>query len=1349
MTTRKDSSQVLPALRERLRGAMHRDRHRLHGRLRAAEKRAQRGQPIDRMVADMQKQIDASVVQREQRANLRLAIHYPQDLPVSQRRDDLLKTIEANQVVVVCGATGSGKTTQLPKLLLELGHGVSGTIGHTQPRRLAARSVAHRLAEELQTPLGQGVGYQVRFDEKNSDLSRIKVMTDGILLNELTRDRRVSEYDAIIIDEAHERSLNIDFLLGYLKQLTAERSDLKIIITSATIDPESFSKHFDEAPIVTVEGRTYPVEVRYHPPASDDSEEITAAIVEATAELQRVAPGDVLVFLPGERDIRAATEALRGWATDQRVNNLDILPLYARLSRKEQDRIFHPDPGRRRVVLATNVAETSLTVPGIRHVIDTGLARISRYSARSRVQRLPIEPISQASADQRKGRCGRTAPGICVRLFDEASFEQRSVFTDPEIQRSNLAGVILQMAALGLGRIDRFPFIDPPAASTVREGHQTLLELRAIDERDQLTDLGRELANLPVDPRIGRMIRAGAEQGILRQMLVVAAALSVQDPRVRPPDAYESAERQQRLWWVPGASDFTAYLRLWRWYQQAKKQHSHGTLRRVIQQHYLAHTRMREWEEVHHQLRALITERGYKLTGPPIIPAEPKAARAEDDEPDPFNEQLIDALHRAILTGLLSHIGQKDERYTYLGARDRKFAIFPGSAMFEHPPKWLVAAELVETTKLYARTVGKIQPQWIEPLAAHLVQRQYTEARWDAEKQYPVVDERVTLWGLPIVERRTIPLASIDRRHARELLIYRGLVEGEIQTRGGFLKHNRQLIEQIEQLEAKRRKADVLVDAEMRYAFYDRIVPHDVVDAATFETWRAKAERRDRNLLMMTEADLMAHEASDVTAERYPDRLPVAGTELDLAYHIEPGDERDGVTVKVPLAMLNQVRPTELDWLVPGLLEEKVVALIKSLPKQLRKNFVPVPDFVAQVLPTLPRERDRPLEEVLAGTLSAVSGVRVAPGDFDPTRLPDHLRMNVAVVDNRDQPLATGRDVEQLKDDLSEKAERVFEQAATEARHAPAAACTGADESDETVTLPDDLTTLPEHPLPTEVRIQRGGAALTGHAAVVDRGPRNTATTGVFDTQPRAKAEHRAGLRRLFALQLGTEFAYLEADLPMDRLNLLARAAVPDRAHPAETTLAEDLVDATVNVTFLEQADPWKIRDRATFEHHLDRHRSRLAEQAREVAALAERILAPRAEVLRDLADAPNPWQPAVADMLDQLRMLFDARWLADTPWGWLCQYPRYLEALGKRIAKLEDGQISKDADLRARLEPMLEPYREAAARAAQRRIVDDELTLYRWMLEEYRVQLWAEDLGTFCPVSEKRLARQWAKVRV
>ncbi|HEU5111457.1 MAG TPA: ATP-dependent RNA helicase HrpA, partial [Micromonosporaceae bacterium] len=987
-------------------------------------------------------------------------ISYPAELPVSQHKDEILALIRDHQVVIVAGETGSGKTTQLPKMCLELGRGVLGTIGHTQPRRIAARTVAERIAEELAIPLGGAVGWKVRFTDVASEDTLVKLMTDGILLAEIQSDRMLHQYDTLIIDEAHERSLNIDFILGYLRQLLPRRPDLKVIITSATIDPERFSRHFGDAPIVEVSGRTYPVEIRYRPvidpddPDSDPDRDQTQAILDAVDELSAEPPGDILVFLSGEREIRDTADAL----TNRALPNTEILPLYARLSSAEQHRVFQAHRGRR-IVLATNVAETSLTVPGIKYVIDPGTARVSRYSNRLKVQRLPIEPVSQASANQRSGRCGRTSDGICLRLYTEDDYAARPEFTDPEILRTNLASVILQMIAADLGDIAAFPFVDPPDRRHVSDGITLLRELGALDRSDKLTATGRRLAQLPVDPRLGRMVLEAGENGCVHEVLVIAAALSIQDPRERPAEHRQAAEAKHARFAEPD-SDFLTYLKLWNYLGEQQKELSASRFRKLCKAEFLNYLRVREWQDLYSQLRQVARGLG-------VTPSKEAA--------DPKN------VHISLLAGLLSHIGMKDPlTRDYVGARNSRFSVFPGSVLFRRTPRWVMAAELVETSKLWGRVAARIEPEWVEPLAGHLVKRSYSEPRWSAARGAVLATEKVTLYGLPLVVDRTVNYGRVDPAVSRELFIRHALVEGDWPTRHEFFHRNRELIGEVEELEHRARRRDILVDEDALFDFYDKRIGAEVVSGRHFDTWWKKARRGDPDLLTFDRDLLINDDARAFRPQDFPDSLQQNGLRLPLSYRFEPGERDDGVTVNVPLAVLNQVGGDGLPWQVPGLRAELVTALIRSLPKPLRRNFVPVPDFAAAVLDRIDPATAPPLEEIGAA-LRDLTGVIVPRDAWQLAAVPEYLKATYRVVDESDRVLAEGKDLGALKQRLR-----------AEVRAELSTVVGGIERS--------GMRDWEIDALPRTVEQSRGGLVVTAYPALADEGA--TVAVRLFDTQP-------------------------------------------------------------------------------------------------------------------------------------------------------------------------------------------------------------------------------------------------------
>ncbi len=1243
------------------------------------------------------------------------AIVYPEDLPVSACRADIAQAIRDHQVVIVCGETGSGKTTQLPKICLELGRGRQGMIGHTQPRRLAATSVAQRVAEELRTELGDWVGYQIRFGERTGPATAIKLMTDGILLAETQRDPLLRRYDTLIIDEAHERSLNIDFLLGFLKRLLARRRDLKLIITSATIDADRFARHFGTedrpAPVLQVSGRLYPVELRYRPvrpdapederhiPGRGDEErDLVDAVADGVDECSRHGPGDVLVFLPGEREIRECAEALR----KRHPAGALVLPLYARLSRAEQEQIFHPRGNARRIVLATNVAETSLTVPGIRYVVDSGLARIKRYSWRSKVEQLRIEPISQASANQRAGRCGRLGPGVCIRLYAEQDFKQRPAFTDPEILRSSLAAVILRMKALRLDDVEAFPFVEPPTGRAIADGYQLLQELGALDEQNHLTPVGRSLARLPVDPRVARMIFAAHEQQCLTEILVIASALSIQDPRDRPMQAREAADNAHAQF-RDKQSEFLAWLKLWDWYgEQVAHKASQRKLIDQIRAKFLSPVRLREWHDTHVQLLTLAREQGWRLNQTPAT-----------------REQI----HMALLAGLLGNIGMKsDDASLYQGARDIRFAIHPGSPLQKKAGRWVLAAELVETTRLYARCVAQIDPVWVERAGAHLLKKAWSDPRWEKKAGQVVANERGTVYGLPVYTGRRIHYGRVDPKAAREIFIRDALVPGDIDSKLPFIAHNRKLIAAIERLEHQSRRPDILVDDALIYAFYDQQIPADVSQTATLEAWVRTLDAQAVQRLNLNRDDLMQHDAAGVTTEVFPRRLHWAGADLAVDYHFEPGSPRDGMTLTVPLFALNQIDAARCEWLVPGMLKEKVHLLLKSLPQKLRRHCVPLPDYAA-------RFHDRWFERAAdpgMGLLDAIiqdvwdqQQVRVQATDFKLETLPQHLFMNFKVIDEHGRMLSGGRSLDQLRAEHGRQAQASFQQVAARDRAAAQ------------VLDHEGLTAWTFGALPELLEIQRGGQSLIGYPALRDRG--ESCDLDVFDDPLEARRVHAGGLRRLFRLALREQVRYLEKNLPE-----LTRMAMWYMDLGTQQELRDQLVDAAIGQACL--MEPWP-ENAESFALRCDEGRARLNLLAQELSRLAAAILRERAALQKKLPQA-KPWAVAQQDIRQQLDALVGRDFIGRTPAEQLKHLPRYLKAAQVRIDKLREDP-ARDARLMAEMAPLITPWQRA--RAALKGASDAQLDAFRWQLEELRVALFAQTLRTPFPVSVKRLQKAWS----
>ena len=1206
---------------------------------------------------------------------VRPQINFDPALPVTQNREEIAHAIAAHPVVIVCGETGSGKTTQIPKILLEMGRGEKRWIGHTQPRRIAARSVAARIAEELKVELGSLVGYKVRFTDKVGPRTAIKLMTDGILLAETQGDPDLRAYGTIILDEAHERSLNIDFLLGYLKRLLPRRPDLKLVITSATIDAERFSKHFDAAPVIEVSGRLYPVEIRYRP-VGGDAEDTTRdeeeqALGEAVEELFREGPGDVLVFLPGEREIRDAAAVL----AKRKLQGAEVLPLYGRLSVAEQDRVFHPG-GVRRVVLATNVAETSLTVPRIRYVVDAGQARVKRYSYRNKVEQLRVENISQAAAQQRAGRCGRVADGICIRLYGEDDFKSRPAYTDPEVLRSSLAAVILRALSLNLGKVEDFPFLDAPNSRAIADGYALLAELGAVDEDNALTDLGRELARLPLDPRVGRMLIAARAEGCLEQLLVVAAALSVQDPRERPL-ARQPAADERHARFADERSDFLALLKLW------KLQGQEG-LRRLCRDNFLSYPRMREWRDVHLQLQNVVGELDWKMSS------------AKMDKPDGYR-----AIHRALLAGLLGNVGMKDETDgNYTGARGIKFWVHPGSGT-KKPGKWIVAAELVETTRLYARTVATIEPQWLEELGAHLLKRHRDNPHWEKMRAQVVAMERGTLYGLPVYTNRRVHYGPLDPDLSRGIFIRSALVEGEFDTRAPFFTHNRHLLAEIERLEHKSRRPDILVDDELIHAFYDARIPEGIHNGADFDAWRKDAEREDAKLLHLKREDLMRHEAAGITTDNFPHELKLGANAFRLDYHFEPRSPRDGVTLTVPVALLNQVSAARCEWLVPGLLKEKVRALAKSMPQRLRHKLGPLEAFAEGFAASSP-PADAPLAQALARHIRAQFNLEVPLDAFRPDSAPPHLHMNFLVIDEHGRQLAMGRNLAQLKRELGERTAAVLQSEAP------------LDEGERyTGWSMGDLAEVME--------IARGGQTLVGYPALVDAG--DAVTLQVFDAPEKAQTLHRGGVRRLLAIAF------------KDRVRELERSWARD---VVLGPVKEDLVAAALDRAFLGESLPMTHAD---FARRAEEGRSRFMLIAQELARTAASILAAHAELQKKLAQAAKTHPQTAEDVKQQLSRLLRPGWLRDVPWARLQHFPRYLKAAALRLDKLS-ADPARDARLSAELQPLLAAWLRAP------RPLGAELEQFGWLLEELRVSLYAQELKTPVPVSAKRLAKLWQSIR-
>ncbi|MFH9246196.1 ATP-dependent RNA helicase HrpA [Streptomyces lydicus] len=1341
------TAPTLPALLERLPELMLRDQQRLGRRLDGA-RRIRKPEARAAVLAEIAQGLDEAELRVAQRRAAVPEITYPEELPVSQKKDDILAAIRDHQVVIVAGETGSGKTTQIPKICLELGRGVRGLIGHTQPRRIAARTVAERVAEELKTPLGEAVGWKVRFTDQVGGDTLVKLMTDGILLAEIQTDRELRQYDTLIIDEAHERSLNIDFILGYLAQLLPRRPDLKIVITSATIDPERFARHFgsfatvgaaapddgDErpgAPIVEVSGRTYPVEVRYRPLLEEggqdaDRDQITA-ICDAVDELQAEGPGDILVFLSGEREIRDTADALN----KKQLPRTEVLPLYARLSHAEQHRVFQRHTGRR-IVLATNVAETSLTVPGIRYVIDPGMARISRYSYRTKVQRLPIEPISQASANQRKGRCGRTSDGICIRLYSEDDFLSRPEFTDAEILRTNLASVILQMTAAGLGEIEKFPFIDPPDRRNIKDGVDLLSELGALDTkqkdpRKRLTPMGRKLSQLPVDPRLARMVLEADRNGCVREVMVIAAALSIQDPRERPSDKQQQAD-QQHARFRDESSDFLAFLNLWRYIREQQKELSSSAFRRMCRSEFLNYLRIREWQDIYSQLRTVAKSMGIHLN-------------EEDAAPD--------HVHTSLLSGLLSHIGLKNAglegtkegggKNEYLGARSAKFAVFPGSALFKKPPRWVMSAELVETSRLWARVNAKIEPEWIEPLAQHLVKRTYSEPHWEQKMAAVMAYERVTLYGVPIVAQRKVNYGRIDPETSRDLFIRNALVEGDWRTHHQFFHDNRKLLGEVEELEHRARRRDILVDDETLFDFYDQRIPAEVVSGAHFDSWWKKQRHEEPELLNFEHSMLINESAEAVTKDDYPDSWRQGKLKFKVTYQFEPGADADGVTVHIPLQVLNQVSSEGFDWQIPGLREQLVTELIRSLPKPIRRNYVPAPNFAARFLDsTVPLQGS--LTASLAAGLQRMVGVPVAAADFDTGRIPDHLKITFRVVDERRRKLAEAKDLEALRLQLKPKTRAAISKAFEEAAGRPArdgkGGRTGADDA-QPPAGPEQRTGLTSWTigtLPRTFETRRAGQPLKAYPALVDEG--SSVAVRLFDTEAEQLTAMWAGTRRLILLNIPSN----PAKFAQDKLSNQQKLALSRNPHGSIAALFEDCVTAAADRLIAARGGPaW---DEESFRKLFDAVRADLVDVTLRTIQQAQEVLAAWQACERRLKETTFPsLLPSLADVKEQLAALIKPGFVTAHGAKRLPDLMRYLVAADRRLQQLPTN-AERDRTRMAKVKEMQDEFAWLLEQFPPGRPVPAAALEIRWMIEELRVSYFAHALGTAYPVSDKRIVK-------
>lgn len=1313
--------------------AMPVDHPSLQRQLARVKDREQLGKPFDQELKSLTSAIERSHELLSNRQQGLPRIDFDNDLPVSERVDELIDAILNNQVIIVCGETGSGKSTQLPKICLKCGLGIRGLIGHTQPRRIAARSVASRIAQELKSPLGQDVGFKIRFTDKTNPRTYIKLMTDGILLAETQGDRLLEQYEVIILDEAHERSLNIDFLIGYLKRLLPRRPDLKVIITSATIDADRFAEHFatrsvgsaagggtqpddptlsteddgelQPAPVITVSGRSFPVELRYAPldtPRTDDPNEdlprdTIDGICSAVHELSEIDRGDILIFLPTEGDIRSTAKRLRGEiARGGRLSNTEVLPLYARLSTAEQNKIFTAGKGRR-IVLATNVAESSLTVPGIRYVVDSGTARISRYAPRSKVQRLPIEAISQASADQRAGRCGRVAPGVCIRLFSEQDFFSRDRFTTPEIRRTNLASVILQTLALKLGPIGEFPFLEPPRREAIREGYKTLFEIGAVDERQQLTNMGKQLSRMPVDPRIGRMILEADTQGCLREILVIASGLEVQDPRERPAEKREAADAQHEKFKDP-TSDFISFLKLWEWFHERKQELSISRLRKACQQNFLSFSRMRQWQDIHRQLLQLTSQQNLKL----------------GDNPSDAN-----AIHRALLAGLLSGIAMRGDAHEYLGGGGIKFHLWPGSGIFASEPKWIMATEIVETSRRYGRTVARIDPSWIEPAAKHVLKRSYSDPHWSEKNETCMAYERVTLFGLPIVIRRRVRYADIDRDLARRLFIEQGLVEGKLKHLETFIQKNLEQVGQLETLADKTRRHDLVVDPQSVYEFYEQRLPREIYDANSLRR-EMKARSNELNkLLTIDPDDILSNDGEAIEIDAFPDEISVGRLKLPLEYRFHPGAENDGVTLKVPKQGLAQLTGQQLGWLVPGLLEDKVIGMIRSLPKRTRRNLVPAPETAKRVIAELEYGKGQ-FDEVVARALSEIAQEPIQPGDFKSNKLQDHLLWNIEVIDDEGATIGVGRDLITLRQTLGISGGHIVADATDKQWHR------------------DHITTWDFDALPEQLDIVRGGVAVPLFPTLVDQG--ETVSLRLYDSPSLSRRTSLAGLTRLFSIAKRRDLRTQANWLPdLDKTRLLAASLIDSKQ------LTSQVMDLIARLAFVEKQT--HLRTREEFEARLGNAQVAISVAAQDVAKLIPKLFERYHQVGVEIESTnPEKWKESLEDIRRQVEQLVSREVLTQTPWPWLQHLPRYLDAIVFRLDRLPQTGVQKDLELAREANRFWELYVAKKQRHESEGIIDEELETFRWMIEEYRVSLFAQKLGTSESISAKRLERQWAK---
>ena len=1303
------------------------------------------GQEIETRLLQWLEKLSTSVAKLDWRKKNIPRPIYDESLPVSQRREEIATAIRKNQVVILCGETGSGKSTQIPKICLEIGRGVHGLIGHTQPRRLAARSIAARIAEELHSPLGHAVGYKVRFAEEMSEKTFVQVMTDGILLVETQSDPQLEKYDTIIIDEAHERSLNIDFLIGIMKRLLVKRPDLKLIITSATLDADRFSAHFPDkngvlAPVIRVSGRTFPVEIRWRPPKTDESEELPEPeeqIADAVEEAASLGNGNILVFLPTERDIHSLARVLRGRTIPgDGARKSDILPLYARLSISEQQKIFQKS-NVRRIILSTNVAESSLTVPGIRYVIDPGTVRLSRYSARTKTQRLPIEAISRASADQRAGRCGRVGPGICIRLYSEEDYTGRQAYTQPEIQRSNLASVILQTKAFRLGAVETFPFLDPPRSEMIRDGYRTLHELGAIDTVGELTLLGRRLSRLPIDPRIGRILCAAEEYGCLSDALIIAAVLELQDPRERPHEKASDADAQHTQF-IDTESDFLSYLKLWDFYINLRKTCSRSQIYKACVSKFLNANRMREWFDIHLQLQELVSHEKmnigarifrYMPDGEPLTSSDEPLPR-KDTPPfqrgrkkmsrKPSESTAYQSLHQAILTGFLSNIAYRnDGGFQYSVGGGGRAILWPGSGIFHEKPVWCVAAELVETSNRYLRTTAKIQPAWVESIAGSMVKKTYSNIRWDAETGSAMACENVKLYGLPIVASRSVRYGKINPSESRALMIRCGLVEGEWSGRESFYLANTELLRETKNLEAKLRRQDLLCDDCVRFRFYDERIPATVYDARTLTTWLLETDRRQPQILHMTQVDLLRENVDIISQDEFPDVIHFGETQLPLEYRFMPGNTGDGITVCVPLEALHHLDDRRLGWIVPGLLSAKIEAMIRSLPKNLRVRFVPVPDTVHKIIPHVEFGASD-IRTALAAVLSRHAGIRISPNEFDETRIPPQLHLNIRVIGEKGKTIAENRDLMTLRTQLGIRSSETFAE-----YHDPK-------------WNRENMRGWEIDELPEKISIRRHGLILKAYPTLIDHG--DSISMKLLEQRERSFHETRKAIRRLFVYHTAREMATQIQWFPKLNECAIRTSSIP--GFHLRTEMTDLIAERAMNI-----GDSFP-RSRQAFDTLLIAAKKRIPIAIQELTGL----IGPMSEnyhksrMLMDECSRVSRWNDAISDATMQMDSLMFPGFLTETPWEWMRHFPRYLKGIQVRMESLRGGSETRDRNGIALIKPLWEQYTEKLRWTESQNIFDPELLQYRWMLEEYRISLFAQRLGTAFSVSPKRLAAQWEK---